>query len=120
MKDNMSLVFSIAVFFALISLLLGVLLGISTTALRDADNRVTQLEKINKMLDTRGKTDVISKSELATTTTVKSFDTEVLEFCVDYNVAQRTYIDLLTGLLDSNHISYPEFAYEELLKENIQ
>lgn len=86
--------------------------------LQEANRRIAQLEQINKLLDTREKTEITSLE--TTVSTEKPFDVEVLEFCVDYNTAQRTYIELLQGLLKNNGIEFPEFAYEKLLKENIQ
>jgi hypothetical protein len=84
------------------------------------DIRISQLEDINKLLNQRYVEVTSTTIPDKTIVLEKPFDQEVLEFVIEYNTAQRTYIELLTGLLRNNHIDFPEFAYEKLLKENIE
>lgn len=114
MKPNTYLTGTCIILF-LIVILLGVLLGISTNEMNKASDRIDQLIKINKLLDTRGKTEITD----LTTTTTKSLDDETLEFIVNYSAAQDIYIALLQGLLKNNGVKFPEFEYGILLEEGI-
>jgi hypothetical protein len=80
--------------------------------MKKASGRINQLEDINKMLDTRGKTDI---ADLSTDTT-KTLDDETLEYVVNFSSAQDTYIILLQGILTNNGVEFPEFQYGILLE----
>ena len=111
MKLNIYII-SLCIILFLIVILLGVLLCVSTNKLNKASDRIDQLMKIKQLLDTQGKTEVADL-----TITTKSLEQETLEFVVDYNRAQETYINLLQGLLKNNGVSFPVFEYDILLEE---
>ena len=86
-----------------------------------ANDRIEQLEKINKILDKRQDTAIDKESTSSVTQSVTtSVNEDYLEFIEDYNIAQKTYIELLQGLLKNNGVQYPDFMFEKLLEEAIK